>query len=82
MASNGALYLSCASCEGKTWSTAALAKPNARIRIGTQIYPVALTHVVDSTVLDEAWAARAKKTGRGTQTPRREGWWSFRVTSR
>ncbi len=82
MASDGALYLSCAGCDGKVWSTAALAHPAARLRLGDRVYPVRLTRVTDPAVLDEAWNARARKTGRGEGTPRQEGWWSFRVASR
>ncbi|MEZ5561255.1 MAG: hypothetical protein R3E86_22280 [Pseudomonadales bacterium] len=82
MASQGRLYLSCASCEGKTWSTAALADPDARLRLGQRVYPVRLTRVLDPAELDEAWHARAVKTGRGLDAPRQDGWWSFRATSR
>lgn len=82
MASDGELYLSCASCEGKTWSTAAIADPRARLRIGGKVYPVRLQRVEDPAVLDEAWRARARKIGRGAETPRQDGWWSFHVVSR
>ncbi|MEQ8859855.1 MAG: hypothetical protein RIC56_14525 [Pseudomonadales bacterium] len=82
MASEGRLYLSCAGCEGKAWSTAALAHPEARLRLGARVYPVRLTRVEDPAVLDEAWNARARKTGRGEGSPRQDGWWSFRVVFR
>lgn len=82
MASDGDLYLSCASCDGKVWSTAALANPEARLRVGDKVYPVRLSRVEDPQTLDEAWRARARKTGRGLETPREDGWWSFRVESR
>lgn len=82
MASNGELYLSCADCDGKTWSTAALRNPDARLRVGERVYPVRLTRVQDPAVLDEAWRARAVKTGRGSGEPRQEGWWSFHAVSR
>lgn len=82
MASDGDLYLSCASCEGKVWSTAALEDPEARLRVGETVYPVRLTRVEDPAELDEAWQARARKSGRGEDVPRQEGWWSFRVVSR
>ena len=81
MASDGELYLSCASCEGKVWSTAVLEDPEARLRIGDKVYPVRVTRVEDPAVLDEAWRARAEKTGRGHDVPRQDGWWSFRVES-
>jgi hypothetical protein len=82
MASDGQLYLSCASCEGKVWSTAVLVDPEARLRVGDKVYPVQVTRVEDPAVLDEAWRARAAKIGRGSEMPRQDGWWSFRVESR
>jgi len=82
MADRGELYLSCASCDGKRWSTAALADPTARLRAGKTVYPVTVTRVTDQETLDRAWIARAAKLGRPTDTPRQEGWWSFRVVSR
>jgi hypothetical protein len=82
MASDGKLYLSCASCDGKAWSTAVLADPEARLRLDDRVYPVRVTRVEDPAVLDEAWRARAEKVGRGLDIPRQEGWWSFRVESR
>ena len=81
MASNGDLYLSCASCEGKVWSTAVLEDPQARLRIGEKVYPVRVTRIEDPAVLDEAWRARAQKAGQGHDAPRQEGWWSFSVES-
>jgi hypothetical protein len=78
----GALYLSCASCDGKRWSSLALENPQARLRIDGRVYPVTLTRVEDATSLDAAWHARALKTGSGPDTPRAEGWWSFRAQSR
>ena len=81
MSSRGQLFLSCASCDGKVWSTAALANPDARIRMNGNVYPVKLTRVEDPEGLDEAWNARSAKFDR-PPSPRREGWWSFRVVSR
>ncbi len=82
MSSRGNLYLSCARCEGKRWSTYALASPNGRIRLNGTVYPVSLTRVEDPQVLDEAWRARAEKAGRKPTRPRSEDWWSFSVKSR
>jgi hypothetical protein len=78
----GRLYLSCASCEGKTWSTAALARPQARLRLGDTVYPVTLAKVDDPKELEEAWRAREGKLGRPIDTPPQPGWWSFRVAWR
>jgi hypothetical protein len=82
MSSEGALYLSCAGCEGKAWSSAVLVNPEARIRINDNVYPVHVTRVTRETTLDRAWQARAAKLGRPTDSPRQEGWWSFLVVSR
>jgi hypothetical protein len=82
MASDGRLYLSCANCEGKTWSTAALERPAARLRLGDTVYPVTLTRVEEPNVLDEAWRAREGKMGRPMDRARQDGWWSFHVESR
>ena len=82
MASEGELYLSCANCDGKRWSTAALKNPDARLRLDDDVYPVRLSRVTDPSTLDRAWIARAQKRNRPTDQPRQEGWWSFRVESR
>ena len=80
--SDGDLYLSCASCEGKRWSSAAVANRDARLRLAQTVYPVTLTRVVDEGHLDRAWASRAGKLGGTPNDPRPGGWWSFRVESR
>jgi hypothetical protein len=80
--STGELYLSCASCEGKRWSSAALANNQARLRLDKTVYPVTLTRAVDEGELDRAWESRAVKTGNGGGAPRPDGWWSFRAVSR
>lgn len=86
----GNLYLSCASCEGKRWSTAALNDPRARLRLDDQVFPVRLARVTDPAELDLAWRTRAAKLhrlrgseGAATDNPRPEdgAWWSFRVVS-
>ena len=82
MSTEGRLYLSCASCEGKRWSSAALENPSARLRVGDVVYPVTLARVTDAAELDVAWRARAAKTGAPADAPRPDHWWSFRVTSR
>ncbi len=81
MADQGALYISCARCEGKYWSGRALADPQGNIKIGAKVYPVMLRRVMDAAELDRAWAARANKTGRGRDRARDPLWWSFALTS-
>ena len=78
---DGALYLSCARCEGKLWSTAALERPTARIRIGDAVYPVVLTRVDDTSERERAWSARAGKVGSDPGDGPPNHWWSFRVES-
>ena len=80
--SDGNLYLSCADCADKRWSNAALENNQARLRLDGTVYPVTLTRVVDPVELDRAWNARAAKTGAGSNAPRPDSWWSFRVVSR
>ena len=80
-AESGDLYLSCGNCDGKRWSTAAVANNEARVRVGQTVYPVTLTRVVDEGQLDRAWASRAVKLA-GANEPRPGGWWTFRVASR
>lgn len=82
MSTGGKLYLSCSSCEGKYWSTAAVNNSGARIRINDHVYPVTISRVLDPKILDEAWVARATKLGRPTDKRRAEGWWSFSLVSR
>lgn len=82
MSEGGDLFLSCARCDGKAWSTAALSNPSGRIRVDGRVYPVTLTRVTDPDVLDIAWKARARKMGRGLDSPRLDHWWSFQLVSR
>lgn len=82
MSDGGELFLSCSGCDGKRWSTAVLANPEARLRANGVVYPVTVTRVTDAATLDRAWIARAAKRGQPTDVPRQDGWWSFRVTSR
>lgn len=82
MADQGELFLSCANCDGKRWSQAALDHPDARLRAGSTVYAVRISRVTDTQTLDRAWMARAAKLGRPSDTPRQDGWWSFRVVSR
>ena len=82
-ASTGQLYLSCAGCEGKRWSTAALANDQGWLKLDDTVYPVTLTRVLEPAELDQAWDARAVKTQNPNAVGHRDAtWWSFRVTSR
>ena len=83
----GTLYLSCSRCDGKRWSTIAVATGQARIRIAETVYPVTIARVTEPAELDRAWAARADKLARlrgpaGAPPPRPGHWWSFRLESR
>ena len=69
MSADGKLYVSCARCEGKYWSTTAPLIRAARIAIGQKTYPVNLRRITDPAELDQAWQARAAKTGRGSNQP-------------
>ena len=75
------LFVSCSDCDGKTWSAVAVADPNGRIRIAERIYPVHLTHVEESNLLDAVWRARAGKLGED-ESARPAGWWTFELRSR
>lgn len=75
------LYISCARCDGKFWSTIALRNDTGRIAVGERVYPVRMRRVLDPPELDLAWRARAQKTGRGLNLPRAVHWWSFELTS-
>ncbi len=85
MSGDGELYLSCAQCDGKRWSSTALEYPAGKIRIADTVYPVSLSRVTDPEELDFAWQARANKLrrpGREVQTQRPDHWWSFKLTSK
>ena len=75
------LYISCARCDGKFWSTIALRNDTGRIAVGERVYPVRMRRVLDPLELDLAWRARGQKTGRGLNLPRVVHWWSFELTS-
>lgn len=76
------LYISCARCDGKGWSTAVLDNPEGFIRIRQTVYPVTFTRLADSKALDAAWRARLAKLGADESTLRPAHWWSFRLVSR
>ena len=87
----GDLYLSCSNCEGKRWSGFAVEDGRARLRLDGTVYPVQLTRITDPAELDQAWAARLDKLHSLAEpanppaplgSPRPDGWWTFRVTSR
>ena len=82
MSTAGQLYVSCSRCAGKGWSEAALDNPEGFIRVRETVYPVSLTRVIQSEVLDQAWAARIKKLGIDPSAERPGHWWSFQLESR
>ncbi len=82
MSEGGQLYLSCARCEGKFWSSTALDDANGFIGISGKVYPVSMARVLDAKILDIAWRSRAQKVGRGQGVSRADHWWSFSLTSR
>ena len=75
------LYISCARCDGKFWSTIALRNDTGRIAVGERVYPVRMRRVLDPLELDLAWRARGQKTGRDLNLPRAVHWWSFELIS-
>jgi hypothetical protein len=79
---HGELYLGCATCEGKRWSAAAVANNQARVRLGTNVYPVTLTRVVGDAELDRVWASRVPKFGSRGAAQRQSDWWTFHAVSR
>ena len=79
MSAGGELFLSCSYCDGKTWSSAALTDPNARLRVGANVYPVHLTRLKEANRLDLAWHARSSKLGIPAEQQRPDHWWSFAV---
>lgn len=81
MAHAGRLYVSCSQCEGKAWSSMALANPEAKVRVAGSLYAVTLRRVVAQEELEQAWLARADKTGR-SGVPRPDHWWSFELVQR
>ena len=85
MADRSELFVSCARCDGKHWSTVAMKTPYGRIKILDSVYPVKMVRVLDAATLDRAWRARAnKRHGRSTATlppPRPSHWWSFQLES-
>ena len=78
---NGDLYLSCGNCEGKRWSTAAVANPQARVRVGQTVYPVTLTRILGDDALATVWQSRGVKLPNASD-PRPAGWGVFRAASR
>lgn len=77
----GDLYLSCGNCEGKGWATAAVANPEARVRVGETVYPVRLTRILGDDALNGVWQSRGVKLPNAND-PKPAGWGVFRVASR
>lgn len=81
MADAGELRISCSNCAGKRWSAAALTHPDAWLRAGGDLYPVALQRITQADALDAAWSARLAKIER-EPAPRPDHWWAFALSSR
>lgn len=81
---DGKLYLSCAQCDGKYWSTAAIANGTGKIRLDGRVYPVTFTHITDPDEVQRSWAARTRKLQGPDATIGnvQQGWWTFRLESR
>ncbi len=82
MSWQGRLFVSCSKCAGKDWSSYALDDPVGRIQIDESVYPVVLKRIEDPAQLDAVWQARAAKLNEDQSSPRRDGWWTFELTSR
>ncbi len=93
----GDLFISCSFGARKYWCPRVGQDHSGRLRLDGVVYPVALNRELDPTMLDQVWAARirklqkpavqARQPGGGGEpppldTPRPDGWWTFRVVSR
>ncbi len=82
MSTGGALYVSCSRCDGKYWSSKALANPAGYVKADGRVYPITYRRVTDETELDEVWMARAAKVGMTEVRERPDHWWTFNLASR
>ena len=93
----GDLFISCSFGADKYWCPRVGADHSGRLRLDGVVYPVALNRELDPAMLDRVWSARirklqkpavqARQPGGGGEpppldTPRPDGWWTFRVESR
>jgi hypothetical protein len=84
MSANGALYVSCSLCAGKTWSGIVQKNPRGRVRIGSSVYAISFARIEGEEQLDAVWTARALKLVAMGQTnigERPNHWWSFELKS-
>lgn len=77
----GELFIGCANCQGKRWAAALTEDGRARIRINGTVYPVLARRLLDPPEMDHAWLAMNTKSGRPSDTPRPETWWTFHLDS-
>lgn len=75
------LFIGCQDCEGKTWSSAILSHPEARVKIGEKLYPVKATRMEDEGAIGRAWRFRWEKYEEGQLEPVPEGYWLFHMRS-
>lgn len=74
---DGALYVGCMNCPGKSWSAYALNDPIARVQFGGDVYPVTIQRITSPAARQVAWQARHGKYGRGELDQVPESWWLF-----
>lgn len=80
---DGQLYVGCMNCQGKVWSHYVDQIPLARLKIGSEIYPVILKRTLDPQEMALSWATRADQLGRVRQVATVPAhYWLYRVTSR
>ena len=80
---DGRLYIGCMHCQDKVWSHYVDQTKLARVKIGSQIYPVILERATNAQEVASSWAARWDQLARVPPVPEvPEHYWLYRVTSR
>ncbi|MFN3237452.1 MAG: hypothetical protein ACE37D_10355 [Pseudomonadales bacterium] len=75
------LFIGCQDCDGKTWSSAILDNPMARVKIGEKLYPVKATRMQDQGAIERAWRFRWEKYEEGEPESVPAGYWLFHMGS-